>query len=60
MFVAVGLNAVDPTHQEFFERDVVSFHVTDSIDGDSARGDFAGHMTGIVRPFFPWKTELLK
>jgi hypothetical protein len=34
--------------------DVAAFHVTDTGEGESARGDFAGHMPGIVRPILPW------
>jgi lipopolysaccharide transport system ATP-binding protein len=42
----------------FLERDVVIFRVVDTTDGDSARGDFAGHMPGVVRPVLPWTTQL--
>ena len=36
---------------------VIAFHVIDSLDGNSARGDFGGRMAGIVRPLFDWKTQ---
>lgn len=39
-----------------YERDVVSFQVVDSMDGDSARGDYAGPVPGIVRPLLRWTT----
>jgi lipopolysaccharide transport system ATP-binding protein len=42
---------------QFYEADAVVFHVIDSLDGDSARGDFAGRMEGIVRPMLQWTTE---
>jgi lipopolysaccharide transport system ATP-binding protein len=38
-------------------REAVSFDIIDSIDGDSARGDYAGPIEGIVRPILPWKTD---
>jgi lipopolysaccharide transport system ATP-binding protein len=41
----------------FVARDAVSFDVIDSIEGDSARGDYAGPMEGAVRPILPWKTD---
>jgi len=41
----------------FHEQSVVGFNVTDSIDGDSVRGDYAGHLPGVVHPSFEWKTE---
>jgi len=38
----------------FFEPDVVAFHVMDSLDGDSVRGDYAGSIPGVVRPLLRW------
>jgi lipopolysaccharide transport system ATP-binding protein len=35
----------------------VAFQVVDSLDGDSARGDYAGHMPGVVRPLLRWDTR---
>jgi lipopolysaccharide transport system ATP-binding protein len=35
----------------------VSFHVHDPGDGDSARGDFAGQLRGVIRPLLDWTTE---
>ena len=31
--------------------------VSDSADGNSARGDWAGQMPGVVRPLFKWTTR---
>jgi lipopolysaccharide transport system ATP-binding protein len=31
--------------------------VIDSLDGDSARGDYAGHMPGVIRPLLNWTTS---
>ncbi len=39
------------------ESSVIAFHVIDSLDGNSARGDFGGRMAGIVRPLLDWKTQ---
>jgi lipopolysaccharide transport system ATP-binding protein len=38
------------------EPDVVGFQVIDSTDGDSARGDYAGTLPGVVRPMLNWET----
>jgi lipopolysaccharide transport system ATP-binding protein len=38
-------------------RDVVSFHVQDPGEGDSARGNFRGQLRGVVRPLLEWTTE---
>jgi lipopolysaccharide transport system ATP-binding protein len=38
-------------------RQVVSFHVYDPAEGDSARGLFTGQWRGVVRPLLEWTTE---
>jgi lipopolysaccharide transport system ATP-binding protein len=37
--------------------EAVVFQVVDSLDGDSARGDFSGRMSGAVRPLLKWETQ---
>ena len=39
------------------QRDAVAFQVVDSTDGDSSRGDYAGHLPGVVRPLLNWETK---
>lgn len=34
----------------------VAFAIVDSLDGNSARGDYGGPMGGVVRPKLPWRT----
>jgi len=46
-----------PMTVHFNEQDAVAFEVIDSRDADSARGDFDGHMPGIVRPLLNWTTH---
>jgi lipopolysaccharide transport system ATP-binding protein len=48
---------LDPDTIQFSERKVIAFHVSDSIDGDSARGDYARKMPGVVRPMLDWTTR---
>ena len=38
-------------------RNVVAFQVIDSEAGDSARGDYVGTMSGVVRPLLEWETH---
>ena len=57
MFVTAGLTTMNPDQKQFLQRDVVAFQVVDSLDGDSARGDFAKQMPGVVRPLLTWTTE---
>lgn len=56
MIVNVALDTVEPYEWQFKVRQAVAFHVTDSTDGDSARGDYAGEFPGVVRPLLRWNT----
>ena len=42
---------------QFRERSVVAFQIVDSLDGDSARGDWTKKFPGIVRPKLVWTTR---
>jgi len=57
IFVAAGVCLLEPVEPLFFKRDVVAFNVVDSLDGDSARGDWSGRMDGALRPLLQWETE---
>ncbi len=57
-YVSVSLATYEPFNVHFAERDAAAFLIADSLDGDSARGDFAGHLNGIVRPILKWKTRV--
>jgi len=57
MFVTAALSTFNPDMVLFHERDAVAFQIIDSLDGDSARGDYAKHFPGIVRPLLKWETE---
>jgi len=57
MFVNVNLNTLNPFLLQFHEQSAVAFQVMDSFEGDSARGDYTGRMSGVVRPFLEWSTS---
>ena len=59
LFVSAAIRTMDPVVIHFYDRDVVAFQVVDSMDGDSARGDFAGPMPGVIRPLLQWETRIL-
>ncbi len=59
-YVSVSLVTYEPLNVHFFERDAISFLITDTLDGDSARGDFGGQINGVVRPILQWETEIEK
>ena len=44
---------------QFHVRDAVSFSVTDSLDGECYRGDFAYNTGGVMAMKFDWDTQLL-
>jgi lipopolysaccharide transport system ATP-binding protein len=54
MFVDVGLATLEPNILQYHERQAVAFQVIDSADGDSARGDCARSVPGVVRPLLNW------
>jgi lipopolysaccharide transport system ATP-binding protein len=56
--VGAGMETVAPTMFQFWEPEAVSFRVVDSLEGDSARGDYMGHIEGVMRPRLKWRTEL--
>jgi lipopolysaccharide transport system ATP-binding protein len=57
LFVGAALSTMNPVVVHFYEREAVKFQVIDSLDGNSARGDYAGPMPGVVRPLLKWKTK---
>jgi lipopolysaccharide transport system ATP-binding protein len=52
--VAICTLSLPKLHQCAASYDVVSFHVLDPGEGDSARGHFAGQLRGVVRPLLDW------
>jgi lipopolysaccharide transport system ATP-binding protein len=57
IFVEPAMMTPDPFIRHFRERDSIAFQIIDSLDGDSARGDFDGRMEGVIRPLLDWSTE---
>jgi|CXWL01.1.fsa_nt_gi lipopolysaccharide transport system ATP-binding protein len=59
IFVGAALTTYQPFEIHFFEKDVITFVVFDSFEGDTARGDYAGELPGIIRPVLNWETSKL-
>lgn len=59
LFVGAAISTMDPVALHFYERDAVAFQIIDSMDGDSARGEYAGPMPGVVRPLLQWSTRMI-
>jgi lipopolysaccharide transport system ATP-binding protein len=57
MFVGAGLDTVEPHITQFYAPDAVAFQVIEKQEGVSARGDYGGEMSGVVRPLLQWTTQ---
>ncbi len=57
LIVGVAISTASPVTVHFYERDAVAFQTIDSLDGDSARGDYGGPMPGVIRPLLRWTTQ---
>ena len=56
-FVSCYCLTLNPDIKQFNERSAVAFYVSDSMDGDSARGDYTKKLGGVVRPLLKWTTR---
>jgi lipopolysaccharide transport system ATP-binding protein len=59
LVAGIALSTMDPFIVHVHVPDAVAFHVTDALDGDSARGDYGGQMPGVVRPLLAWSDRLV-
>jgi lipopolysaccharide transport system ATP-binding protein len=57
LFASPGLITRDPVSRQFSAREAVAFQIVDTLEGDSARGDWNGNFSGVVRPILKWSTE---
>ena len=57
LLATVSLSTPHPHKNHFYQRDVVAFHVVDTFEPDSARGDWDGPFPGAVRPLLTWTTQ---
>jgi lipopolysaccharide transport system ATP-binding protein len=56
IIVRAAISTMDPVIVHVNEPDVLAFQIVDNLDGNSARGDYAGLMPGVVRPLLEWQT----
>jgi lipopolysaccharide transport system ATP-binding protein len=57
IYVDAALTTLEPAIGVFLERDAVAFQVVDRMEGESARGDWAGKLSGVMRPKLTWRTD---
>jgi lipopolysaccharide transport system ATP-binding protein len=54
---AAILSHIPATRLHTREYNVMTFQVVDTQEGDSARGDYAGPVPGVIRPLLNWTTQ---
>jgi len=57
VIVRVAITTFRPMIVHFDEPEAVMFHVVESSEGETARGDYTGVMPGVVRPILKWETS---
>jgi len=57
LFVHANMVTLNPDTFQFSSPEAIAFQVVDSLDGDSARGDWAKRLGGAVRPLLKWSTQ---
>jgi lipopolysaccharide transport system ATP-binding protein len=57
IIVGAAITTLAPMTVRLYEREAIAFQVVDTTDGDSARGDYAGPLPGVVRPLLRWETN---
>ncbi|HKW94503.1 MAG TPA: ABC transporter ATP-binding protein [Methylomirabilota bacterium] len=54
LLVSPGVSTHRPFKVHAYEHHTIAFHVRDPFEGDSARGDWDGHIPGTIRPLLTW------
>jgi lipopolysaccharide transport system ATP-binding protein len=57
VYVSAAMRTEVRKYRPFQEGDAIAFNVIDTMEGGSARGEWAGRLTGAVRPKLDWTTE---
>ncbi|HMR62511.1 MAG TPA: ABC transporter ATP-binding protein [Anaerolineae bacterium] len=57
IYVSSNMMTINPKRRQFIVQNAVAFQTIDSIQGDTARGDFTGQLGGIIRPKLEWQTQ---
>jgi len=56
-YIGPGIYTLNPHVKRFRVSDAVAIHVIDSMDGNGARVNFVGNLSGVVRPLLKWETQ---
>ncbi len=58
-YVSFALSTMTTSTVHFYEKDLLSFTVVESIYDSITRGEYVGAVPGIVRPLLQWECEIL-
>ena len=56
-YIGPGIYTLNPHVKRFRVNDAVAIHVLDSMNGNGARVNFVGNLSGVVRPLLKWETQ---
>jgi len=56
-FVGAAMKTTSQKGRYFYERDAAVFRIIDTLSDDTARGQYSGRLTGVVRPQLRWETQ---
>lgn len=57
IYVSAAMRTEVRKYRPFQVGDAIAFNIVDTMEGGSARGEWAGRLTGAVRPKLDWSTE---
>ena len=55
--ISLGMQTMEPEIYQFHLHDVITLEVVESYKENTARGNFKGKITGVVRPLLKWSTK---
>ncbi len=58
-YIGPAIRTLNPEFRRLRADDAVALHIVDSMEGDGARGDYAGNLKGVVRPLLKWETQCI-
>ena len=56
-YIRATMRTLERKKRHFDEQDIMAFSIIETAVGESARGEWAGKMPGVVRPLLKWETN---
>lgn len=59
-YISAAITSYNPNSTHIFQKEIISFIITDNTQGEGARGPYIGsYWPGVVRPLLKWEVEQL-